>query len=301
MGAVFMAAVFMAADAGKGITRLGQIVRMERFAMQSVNRWLEGLAVIACGISLIVPVSVAQAEQEKTFASPRQASNALYVAAQSGDQARLVEILGGEKQIISTGDELNDNQERELFAKKYQEMHRLARRSDGAMILYVGAENWPFPVPLVSKNGRWYFDSSSGSKEILYRRVGANEITAIETCHALFEEEQKNAGQSAKEGASMNHMPEDQALLQYAHAVVSRQGSADEHPFDGYNFRKMNESGGQGAYIAYPAEYRTSGVMTFVVTRDGKVYQKDLGPKTKTVATEIKDWKPDNSWYPADE
>jgi hypothetical protein len=269
-------------------------------AMRSVNRWLEGLLVIACGIGLFVPASSAQQAQDRTFASPQQASNALYVAAMSGDQARLVEILGGGKQIVSTDDQLNDNQEREVFTKKYQEMHRLVRRSDGAMILYVGAENWPFPVPLVSKSGRWYFDSDSGAKEILYRRVGANEITAIETCHALAEEEQKNSSQSAKGGATMNHMPEDEALLQYAHALVSGQDGAEEHPFDGYHFRKLNQTG-QGAYIAYPADYRSSGVMTFVVTHDGKVYEKDLGPKTDVVVKDMTDWKPDNTWYPADE
>lgn len=269
--------------------------------MRSVNRWMEGLIVLTCGMVLIVPESSAQQEQERTFASPQQASNALYLAAQSGDQARLVEILGGEKQIVSTADELNDNQERELFAQKYQEMHRLMRRSDGVMVLYVGAENWPFPVPLVSKNGRWYFDSDSGSKEILYRRVGANEITAIETCRVLIEEEQKKSAQGTKEGVSMNHMPEDEALLQYAHALISGQEGTEQHPFDGYNFRKMNDSGGEGAYVAYPAEYRSSGVMTFVVTRDGKVYEKDLGPKTEAVATGIKGWKPDKTWYSSDE
>jgi hypothetical protein len=295
-------AAFMAVDAGEFlITGPLEILENGETVMRSVNRWMEGLVVVACGIGLLVPASIAQPRQETTFASPQQASNALYVAAMSGDQTRLVEILGGEKQIVSTDDELNDNQERELFAQKYQEMHRLMRRSDGVMILYVGAENWPFPVPLVSKDGRWYFDGNRGSKEILYRRVGANEITAIETCHALVEEEEKNSAQSTKEETSLNHMPEDQALLQYAHSLASGQDGMEGHPFDGYHFRKMNEGGKQGAYIAYPAEYRSSGVMTFVVTHDNKVYEKDLGPKTGTLATELKDWKPDNSWYPADE
>jgi hypothetical protein len=263
--------------------------------MQSLNRWLEGLAVMACGIGLMASAS---AQQARTFASPEQAGNALYVAALSGDQAQVVEILG-EKQLVSTDDELNDKHEQALFAKKYQEMHRLMRRSDGAMILYVGAENWPFPIPLVAKNGRWQFDDASGSKEILYRRLGANEITAIETCHALVDEEQNGSSQSAKDSASMNHMPEDQALVQYAHAFVSGQNGTGEQPFDGYRFRKVNENGGQAAYVAYPVEYRSSGVMTFVVTHDDKVYEKDLGPKTATAATEIKDWKLDKSWYPA--
>jgi Protein of unknown function (DUF2950) len=261
--------------------------------MRSMNRWREGLIVFACGMVLTVPASSAQQGQERTFASPQQASNALYVAVQSGDQAQLVEILGGKKEIVST-DDLNDQQERELFAKKYQEMHRLMRRADGAMILYVGAENWPFPVPLVSNRGRWYFDADTGLKEILYRRVGANEITAVEMCQALSQEEK--TGQAA----SGFHMPEDQALLQYAHELIS--GGTEQHPFGGYYFHKLNESGNEGAaYVAYPAQYRSSGVMTFVVTNDGKVYEKDLGAKTESAAKEIKDWKLDKSWQPAEE
>jgi len=222
--------------------------------MRSMNRWLE-VIVIACGISLLALAGLAQAAHEKTFSSPQHASNALYVAVESGDQAQIVAVLGGDMQLVSTDNNSNDQQERQTFAKKYQEMHRLMRRSDGAMILYVGADNWPFPVPIVKKNGRWYFDADKGSKEILYRRVGANEI--------------------------------------------SGQGDTDQ-PFDGYYFRKLSASDG-AAYVAYPAQYRSSGVMTFVVTTDGKVYQKDLGPKTESLAKEIKDWKADKDWAPAAE
>lgn len=268
--------------------------------MRSVNRLLQGLVVIACGIGLLVPAASAQQEHEKTYSSPQHASNSLYIAVLNGNQSQLAAVLGGNKQIISTDDNLNDQKELTTFAQKYQEMHRLVRRSDGAMILYVGAENWPFPVPIVSKGGRWYFDADKGSKEILYRRVGANEITAIETCHALVED-----GKTSSQGASQDsvyHMPEDQALLQYAHGLVSGQGDTEEHPFDGYYFRKISANGAGGAlYLAYPAQYRSSGVMTFVVTNDDKVYEKDLGSKTETTAKEMKDWKMDKSWYPAEE
>lgn len=257
-----------------------------------VNRWLQGVVVIACGLSWLVPSGMAQQANEKTFSSPQHASNALYLAAMSGDQAQLLAVLGGDKQLVSPENSLSDKQEQETFAKKYQEMHRLMRNADGAMMLFVGAENWPFPVPIVAgKKGRWYFDADKGAKEILYRRVGANEITAIETCHALATDGKTNAGEF--------HMPEDQALLEYAHAVASGQGQGD-HPFDGYYFRKFE--GGSGAvYIAYPAEWRSSGVMTFVVTNDGKVYEKNLGPKTELMGKEMKDWKVDKSWYPAEE
>lgn len=256
-----------------------------------VNRWIEALTVFACGVGFLVPSGIAQQAHEKTFSSAQHASNALYVAVLSGNQAQLVSVLGGDKALVSTDDNLNDQQERQMFAKKYQEMHRLMRRSDGAMILYVGAENWPFPVPIVSKSGRWYFDADKGAKEVLYRRVGANEITAIETCHALAEDSKGNA--------TAIHGSDDQSLLQYAHAMASGERTED-HPFDGYYFRKLSGSDA-AAYVAYPAEYRVSGVMTFVVTNDDKVYEKDLGPKTDTTAKEMKDWKLDKNWYPAEE
>jgi len=270
--------------------------------MRSVNWMLQRLVVIACGIALFVPVALAEQSHQKTFSSAQHAANALYVAVLSGDQAQVVAVLGGDKAVVSTDDNFQDQKERETFTKNYQEMHRLMRRSDGAMILYVGAANWPFPVPIVSKNNRWYFDTEKGSKEILLRRVGANEITAIETCHALVEDGKANTGQNGAANASEYHMPEDQALLQYAHTVTSAQGDAEQQPFDGYYFRKMNGSGNDGAaFVAFPEQYRSSGVMTFVVSNDDEVFEKDLGPKTETLAKEMKDWKPDKSWYPAEE
>ncbi len=271
--------------------------------MRTLNQLLTGLAVIACGAALFAPSAMADQKKGRTFVSPQQASNALFVAAQNNDEAQLVEILGGKEQIVSTDDKLSDQQERELFAQKYQEMHRLMRRSDGAMILYVGAENWPFPVPIVSKNGRWYFDADTGSKEILYRRVGANEIAAIETCHALVQNGKANPQPTpAAQSTSNSQSAEDDAVAQFAHQLLSKQQAATpENPFSGYFFHKLNGSENDGAaYIAYPAEYRSSGVMTFIVTHDDKVYEKDLGPKTVTDAKNMTDWKPDKSWYPAE-
>ncbi len=108
------------------------------------------------------------------------------------------------------------------------------------------------------------------------------------------------AGTSSFGRARVFHIPEDQALLQFAHAV-SGQGDT-EHPFDGYYFRKLNGSGTDGAaYVGFPTQYRSSGVMTFVVTNDDKVYEKDLGRETESVAKEMKDWKPDKNWYPAED
>ena len=133
----------------------------------------------------LAPLSFAQKSTQKTFASAEEASQALFLAVQSDDQPALMLILGGGKELVSSNDELEDKLERGRFAEKYQQMHRLVREPDGGTVLYVGAENWPFPVPLQFKDGAWYFDSDSGTQEILFRRLGENEATAIATCHAL--------------------------------------------------------------------------------------------------------------------
>src|SRR6202166_1380598 len=126
--------------------------------------------------------SFAQDSQPRTFSSPGDATNALFQAAQKEDEPALETILGSGKEVTSSSDEVEDKLEREQFTKKYQEMHRLVREPDGRTVLYIGAENWPFPIPLVSKNGKWYFESDSGKQEILFRRIGENEAAAIQVC-----------------------------------------------------------------------------------------------------------------------
>src|SRR5579864_5942087 len=126
--------------------------------------------------------SFAQESHPRTFSSPGGATAALFQAAQKGDEAALEAILGAGKEVTSSSDEEEDKLEREQFSKKYQEMHRLVQEADGSTVLYIGAENWPFPIPLASKNGEWYFDSNRGKQEILFRRIGENEATAIQVC-----------------------------------------------------------------------------------------------------------------------
>src|SRR5208283_4857422 len=130
--------------------------------------------------------SMAQQPGQKTFSSPEDASNALVTAAQSNDEKAMLAILGPDgKQIVSSGDETEDAQSRANFVQKYQEMHRLVNEPDGTMVLYIGAENWPTPIPLVNQGTSWYFDTAEGKKEILYRRIGRNEISAIRVCQEL--------------------------------------------------------------------------------------------------------------------
>jgi len=212
----------------------------------------------------------ARADQpsQKAFPPAEAAAEALYLAVQAKDEQALSQILGADQQLLSCGDKSEDERDRQTFLAKYREMHRLAREPD-ASILYIGAENWPFPVPIVSSNGSWAFDPETGSREVLFRRIGANESFAIDVCRALARSEQE--------------------------APAGFVGS--KVPFHGYYFRALPAAGGKPAsFVAYPAEYRSSGVMTFLVGGDGVVYERDLGPGTAKSATTLKGQKPDSSW-----
>jgi hypothetical protein len=130
--------------------------------------------------------SMAQQPGQKTFASAEEASSALVAAVQSDDAKAMLDLLGPDgKEIISSGDAAEDAHGRANFVEKYREMHRLVNEPDGTTTLYIGARNWPTPIPLVNKGNSWYFDTGAGKKEILYRRVGRNELSAIKVCQEL--------------------------------------------------------------------------------------------------------------------
>ena len=130
--------------------------------------------------------SMAQQPGQKTFSSAEDASNALVTAAQNNDEKTMLDILGPDgKQIVSSGDDAEDAESRANFVQKYQQMHRLAKEPDGTTTLYIGAENWPTPIPLMNKGNSWYFDTEAGEEEIVYRRVGRNELSAIRVCQEL--------------------------------------------------------------------------------------------------------------------
>ncbi len=251
-------------------------------------------------------LSLAQKSGPKTFSSPGEASSALFQAVQNGDEEAVEGILGAGKEVTSSSDEIEDKLERERFNQKYQEMHRLVREPDGSTVLYIGAENWPFPIPLVSKNGAWYFDSDTGTQEILFRTVGENETTAIQVCHALAKAKDRSETETTG----------DDSIRKYVQRLVSggtasavstaRDIEKESSPFHGYYFRVgTNSAAGADTktsvlvLVAYPAEYRSSGVMTFIVTKNGTVYEKNLGSKTTTVARKLKRG-PDSSWHPAE-
>jgi hypothetical protein len=273
---------------------------------------------------------------QRKFSSAAEASRALFGAAQAGDVTALLKIFGPDgKEIISSGDPVEDKNSREQFVQKYLEMNRLVEEPDGTVRLYIGAENWPMPIPLVNKSGVWYFDTGAGREEILFRRIGRNEFAAIRVLQELVDAEKEYYSE-----------PRDNAVKQYAQKFVSDQ---DKHnglywktsngetespigplvayassegypkdpngsgPFRGYYYgvvtrQGKNASGGAKnyvvngnmtrgfAFLAYPAEYGVSGVMTFMVNQDGIVYQKDLGPNTVELAKTLREYNPDKTW-----
>ena len=238
--------------------------------------------------------SFAEESQAKTFSSPAQAVNALVQAAHAGDEQALETILGAGREVTSSSDKEEDKLEREQFCQKYKEMHRLVQEPDGSTVLYIGAENWPFPIPLVASNGDWHFDSGRGKQEILFRRIGENEAAAIEVCQEF----------AMAKNASAAKADSEDAITRYAESLSTAAASndnKDSSPFHGYYFRVVTENHATKkalTLVAYPAEYQSTGVKTFVVTRKGIVFEKDLGSETKTQAPQMKA-RTGSSWHRA--
>jgi len=281
--------------------------------------------------------SMGQQPGQKTFPSPEDASNALVTAVQSNDEKAMLDILGPDgEQIVSSGDETEDARSRADFVERYQEMHRLVKEPDGTTTLYIGAKNWPTPIPLVSKGNSWYFDTEAGKKEILYRRIGRNELSTLRVCQELVAAEKEYYSTQHNEYAQKIFSDEGQHNGLYwkaadgepqspigplvasavAEGYAQRQDGAPT-PYRGYYYRiltrqgKHNPGGAKSyivngkmtegfAFVAYPAEYGSSGVMTFIVDEDGMVYQKDLGEKTAVLARAMKEYNPDSTWQRAE-
>ena len=294
---------------------------------------LPKLAVAAIVLTACLPTgSMAQQPGQKTFSSAEDASQALVTAARSNDEKAMLDILGAEgKQIISSGDEAEDAENRANFVEKYQEMHRFVKEADGTTVLYIGAKNWPSPIPLMNKGGSWYFDTEAGKKEILYRRVGRNEMSTIRVCQELVAAEKEYSAAHQNEYAAKIFSDEGQhnglywkpaggeplspvgPLVAAAVTESYAASSGTPTPYRGYYYHILVRQGKNGpggaksysangkmtggfAFVAYPAEYRSSGVMTFIVGEDGTVYEKDLGKKTETLAKAMKEYNPNSSW-----
>jgi hypothetical protein len=282
----------------------------------------------------------APAFAQEQFKSPDDAVSALVSAAKAEDESAILSVLGPEgRDIVSSGDEVADRATRENFIAAYDTKHMLSPDGEAKSILVIGDNNWPFPIPLVSKDGAWRFDTAAGREEILRRRIGRNELAAIQVSLAYV--------QAQNEYASLD--PGGLGPHTYAQRIVSSPGKKDglywptteneepspfgdlaaqasaegykvgqaPIPYHGYFYRIIKRQGpgaaggafdyvvngkmiGGFALVAYPAEYGNSGVMTFMVNHDGTVFQKDLGPDTGKLARKIESFAPDQTWTKVD-
>jgi hypothetical protein len=267
---------------------------MKRQMMNTIHQWVP-FAILAMWATIGGYPCMAQQAAQPTFPSPAEASQNLFQAVQGNNAKTIASILGGPTELAASGDPAQDKLDREMFVQKYQQMHRLGREADGSLTLYIGAENWPFPVPLVEKNGAWRFDSDAGQKEVLFRRIGENELTAIDVCHQLVAAaKQLRSNPNAKSQV-------DNRLASLASAAASGSASGQPVLIQGYYFRvPAKHPNSHFAFIAYPAEYRSSGVKTFIVTDKDVVDEKDLGANTTARASTMPaDYK--GGWDAADE
>jgi hypothetical protein len=278
--------------------------------------------------------SAAQASP-KTFASPDDAGKGLFEAAQSGNQETILAIFGPPyKEIIYTGDTAEDKASLDGFVRAYQVMNRWRKLGDGSEVLLVGADNQAFPIPLKSAAGQWYFDAAAGKEELLARRIGRDEIVAIDVCGALAEAQeqyfaQKHGGvkqyaqkfisDAGQQNGLYWQSPEGSPrsplgpLVSFATEEGLAIKSSAAQPFYGYYFRRLDGQGpnakggakpyvvngkatGGFAYIAYPAKYDDTGVQTFIVNQDTVVFEKNLGKDTASLAKSITEFNPDNTW-----
>jgi len=277
---------------------------------------------------------------QQTFASAEDASRALFSAMQAQDEQAPLSILGpAGKDVLWSGDPLEDFDSRVSFVVKYQEMHRFVTETDGTVTLVVGAENWPFPIPLVKKNDSWHFDTAAGKDEIVFRRIGRNEISAVDACRDLVDAQKqyfarppgKLPRQFAQKlvsdegghnglywhGASDEFDSPINPLIAYARQNLPTDQVGEHVPFNGYMFRILTSQGRHApggaknyivdgklsagfAFVAYPVEYRSSGVMTFIVNESGTIFEKDLGPNTTKLVQAMTAYDPDSTWHKAE-
>jgi hypothetical protein len=293
-------------------------------------------------LAVVIVLGAAEAAQpkQKTFDSPEAAVQALVQALGDDSEKELFAILGpGSEALISSGDPVDDRERRNKFLRYYDEKNRLETADEAKVILHVGDNDWPFPIPIVKAGESWRFDTKQGREELLSRRIGENELGAIQTCLAIVD--------AQRDYAAVDR--DGDGLLEYAQKFESTKGKTDglywntgpgegpsplgpliararsegyvkgkkPVPYNGYFFRILNAQGKSargGAYsymvkgkmvggfaiVAYPARYGYSGIMTFIVNHDGFVYQKDFGPKTEKLAKTMKAFDPDKTWEKAE-
>ena len=304
--------------------------------IRRIERLLVAIVLVAVSIAAAWDPPVSAATAQRRFATVEEATDALIAALRAGDQKALLAILGEEgKKLVTSADPVADRQIRERFVAEYDAQHKL-EAGGGKVVLVVGRDDFPFAIPIVPDGPWWRFDTAAGKEEILNRRLGRNELNAIQVALAYVDAQREYYARD----------PDGAGLLHYARAFASSPGKRDglywptkpgeppsplgplvararaegyskrsPHPiaYWGYYYRILTAQGKDapgGAYdylahgrlmggfalVAYPAQYGLSGVMTFIVNHDGAVYQKDLGPRTAAIALAMKEFNPDSTW-----
>jgi hypothetical protein len=297
---------------------------------------------VVLGFGLALPVC-ATAAGEQTFPTPQDAVNTLVAAAINHDTNAMHSIFGAEGQALVSPDVVQATVGFNLFVQHLTEKARLVTNSDSNLTLEIGTDGWPFPIPLVKQDGQWFFDTSAGKDEILARRIGRDEMGAINVCNAYVEAQRDYAGQDrlgdgvlayaqflrstpgthdglfwpTNSGAELSPLGPlvAQARVEGYHRAASMMNDK-QAPYHGYYFKILTRQGKHApggkydyiingrmiagfALVAWPAEWGNTGVMTFIVNQQGKVYQKNLGPKTSKIAGAMTTYDPDDSWTPA--
>jgi hypothetical protein len=315
---------------------------MSRYRSQS-PRSRRGHSALALAVALVFfagsSLAAPAPSKPRTFASPEEAVKIFVDALRADDGKELVNIFGpGSRPLVFSGDGVADREQRARVVTSYDEANRLVPDGDRTVVLQVGKDKWPFPIPLVKAGDRWRFDARAGQEEILSRRIGGNELSTIQTCLAYVD--------AQREYYRLN--PQQAPLLQYARRLASTAGKRDglywdarpgeapsplgplfaeaqragytpgrrtggPRPYHGYYYRLLTAQGpaapggaygylanghmiGGFALVAYPAEWGSSGIMTFIVNHEGVVYEKNLGPKTADLANRMKTFNPDATW-----
>jgi len=290
--------------------------------------------------AMLVVATASVANAQRSFKTAEAAADALVSAVRTGEPRSILAVLGRDgTDIVSSGDEVADATARQRFIAAYDAKHQVTMEGDAKAVMIIGQEDFPFPIPIVRRSGTWRFDTAAGREEILYRRIGRNELNAIQACLAYVDAQDEYA-EKDRTGAGVGT---------YAQRIVSQSGKKDglywptaqgeeesplgelvaeatgqgyrvggaRAPFHGYYYKILTKQGssapggvldyvvrgkmiGGFALVAYPAEYENSGVMTFIVNHSGIVFEKDLGPNTAQLAERLTSFNPDRTWKKVD-